>query len=339
MSAIQNDVVGIGSVLIDQQSILPAYPEVDTKTEILNIRFQIGGPVPTALVLLRRFGRKCAFVGTWADDSFGRDIETDLQNEGLTLLGRCVPGAQSGFSQVWIERSSGSRTIAFSRGTCGPLAFADLPIEILKHTRFLHLDGWSGEVASRGAQIVKASGGKVVLDAGGLKPGMSDIIEASDVVICSPRFIGQFLATDDFVYGARKLLKQGPSAVVVTRGEHGAHVFTHSCELAQEIYPTETVDTTGAGDVFAGAFIEGLFQGLDWGSNLKFACAAASIKCSKYGNRDALPSLSNASSKAGVTIDLSHPVPSHRMEKSFDAQKDQTNHLSPSSVPLKNLST
>ncbi|MDD3012680.1 MAG: hypothetical protein PHC34_03150 [Candidatus Gastranaerophilales bacterium] len=63
------DIVGIGSILVDELVLLPEYPELNTKIKILNTFKQVGGPVPTSLRLLSNLGPYTAFYGKIGNDS------------------------------------------------------------------------------------------------------------------------------------------------------------------------------------------------------------------------------------------------------------------------------
>ena len=75
----QISIFGLGTVVVDHQVVMEELPAADTKGEVITDRYQVGGPVPTALTLLRRLGMQATFLGRWADDPFGEMIERDLR--------------------------------------------------------------------------------------------------------------------------------------------------------------------------------------------------------------------------------------------------------------------
>ena len=83
----------------------------------------------------------------------------------------------------------------------------------------------------------------------------------------------------------------GPEIVVVTRGEHGSYTVTGETAFATAAFPVAVVDTTGAGDVFHGAYLYGLLQGWDLVTTARFAGATAALKCTRLGGRAAIPGL------------------------------------------------
>ena len=72
-------ILGLGTVVVDHQVILPCLPAPDTKSEIISDSLQVGGPVPTALALLAIFGIKTSFIGRWSTDQQGDIIKSDLE--------------------------------------------------------------------------------------------------------------------------------------------------------------------------------------------------------------------------------------------------------------------
>ncbi len=285
------DVVGLGTVVVDHLVLLSHHPVQDAKTNIISDAYQIGGPVPTAQVLLSRLGKQCAFIGSWGDDQYGPLIAEELAGEHLDLSGsHQLPGTRSGYAQVWIDESASTRTIACYRPERW-LQPADLDESILTQARVVHLDGWPQETCLHAAQIAQQAGAIVSLDAGSLKPGMDVLIPYLNVMNCPRRFISEYLNTDDILAAGPALLQQGPELVTITDGVNGAWLFTESVHLHCEALPVLSLDTTGAGDLFSGALLYGILEGWPVEQTLKFACVTAALKCERLGNREALPTL------------------------------------------------
>jgi sugar/nucleoside kinase (ribokinase family) len=298
------DVAGLGTILVDHQVFLGTFPAHDTKTEVNSDRFQVGGPVPTALVVLSRFGKTCQFVGRWGKDTFGELIEADLGRERVRFdAAVCARAKSSGFAHVWVDRATASRTIVFSRARAesdtaenktaeidtAEINTAEIDAKAFSQCRLLHLDGWSSGAAIKAAECVKRNGGKVFLDAGSPKPGLRDLLPLVDVVNAPQRFAEMFFATDDIDEAAHRLREMGCETVIFTHGADGAVLYNSDGRMEQPAFPVAAVDTTGAGDVFCGGFLYAILE--DWSSaeSLKFAAATAALKCTRIGNRAALP--------------------------------------------------
>jgi ribokinase len=284
-------IFGLGTVVVDHQVVMAGIPEADTKGEVITDRYQVGGPVPTALALLRRLGMEATFLGRWARDPFGAMIEEDLRAHGIDFA---VPpeeaGGRTGFAHVWVEHGTGRRSIAAYRGS-HPVESHHVEGSGVGEHHALHLDGWSGEAAIVAATAMQERGGMVFLDLGSPKPHLDELLPHVDLLNCPARLIPRLFGTEDLVAGAHRLLKMGPREVTVTSGEDGALFASAAGVLRQPAFPVEAVDTNGAGDVFAGAMIFASMQGWDPRRRLRFACAASALKCRGLGNRDALPGL------------------------------------------------
>jgi len=196
---------------------------------------------------------------------------------------------------VWVDRGSGGRNIAFSRGGFPPLAPFELPAE----TRLLHLDGSHGDAAVAAAQQAGERGLPVVLDAGSIKPRMEELFALADVVVGSQQFLQAVAGTTDPAVAGPAMTARGVRRMVMTQGAAGAWLYEQSGGglLHVPALEIETVDTTGAGDVFCGGLIHGLVgsggdhRSLDMylGEALELGSAAAAWKCKSRGNRSALP--------------------------------------------------
>mgnify|MGYP003663494983 FL=1 len=285
------DVVGVGIVVVDHLVLLAQHPVQDAKTNIISDAYQVGGPVPTAQVLLSRFGKRCAFIGSWGDDQYGPLIEQDLVAENLNLTGsRLLPGTRSGYAQVWIDEQAGTRTIACYRPERW-LQPHELDLTLLEQTKAVHLDGWPQETCLHAARFARQAGALVSLDAGSLKPGMETLIPYLNVMNCPRRFITEYLQTDDIQAAGKALLEQGPEIVTITDGTRGAWLFTEAGCIHCSALSVLSLDTTGAGDVFTGALLFGILEAWPLDRVLKFACVTAALKCERLGNRNALPTL------------------------------------------------
>ncbi len=291
------EIFGLGVTVIDLIAIVERYPAVDTKQDVQCSVMQVGGPVPTALAQLKRFGWSCRLLSAWGDDPLGDMVERHLRETGIAYSPEVRQGdVATGFSQVWVERQSGRRTSVTQRPAIDNDWWqARLPVQ-LAGCRVLHLDGWPTEVSLAAAQLVKASGGHVSIDTGSRKPGIEHLLQLADVVNAPRRFMQEFLNESDPARGAAALGALGPRCVTVTDGARGAWLWSEGSVIHQPAILNEAVvDTNGAGDVFAAAMLHALLS--DWPCELalSFAVAAAGLKCTGLGNRDALPALADVS--------------------------------------------
>lgn len=211
-------IFGLGTIVVDHQLFVDQFPVVDTKIEANESRLQVGGPVPTALVFLSRLGHDCTFTGLWGDDHFGVIIEEDLDREQVNFFPASQqPGTETGTAHVWVEQSTGSRTIVCRRTSADIEPLQELATH-LSQAGVLHLDGWPAEIAVTVAQSAKAKGLTVFLDTGSPKGRTTDLLQFVDVVNAPRRFLTQYFQNDDIERGAKRLLEAGPKTVTITDG-------------------------------------------------------------------------------------------------------------------------
>jgi sulfofructose kinase len=133
------------------------------------------------------------------------------------------------------------------------------------------------------------------MDAGTCRDGVEKLVPHTTHLVASERFPRAFTGIEDLGPAAEKILGMGPEVVVVTLGAGGCFVIDKDGRrFEQPGFEVRAVDTTGAGDVFHGAYVRGLLEGWDLPRVIEFACAVAAIKCTKPGGREGIPSMAEA---------------------------------------------
>jgi sulfofructose kinase len=286
-------VIGLGQACLDFLGRLTVYPEEDGKCELVDLHIQCGGPASSAMVTLSRLGIPTSFLGSISDDQFGIEIVKGLEEEKVdhTFL-KITPGCTSQFAFIAITEAAGNRTVFWHRGTVPPLRPADVDLSPFSAARILHLDGLMIEASIEAANQAREKGLTVVMDAGTMRDGSLELVSLVDILIASEGFPQPLVGKDAPVEEALEVLNRlGPREVVITRGSKGSVGLRDQRVIAQEAFPADVVDTTGAGDVYHGAYIFGLLQGWDMARCMRFASATAALKCKEVGARRGIPGL------------------------------------------------
>ncbi len=284
-------VVGLGTIVVDHMVVVDRFPERDTKNEVAEHWFQVGGPVPTALTAAARLGARAAFRGKWAKDHLGALIEEDLRREGVAFdPPACEADSQTGFAHVWVEPDSGRRTSVFHRGS-HEIGEGEIDGATVVGFDALHLDGWSMGASIKAAKAMRSRGRTVFLDFGSPRRRLEELLAVVDVANCPLQCVERVFGETDPVVGARRMLESGPRLVTVTDGASGAWLVSREGDWHRPAFPIDAVDTNGAGDTFCGALIHAVMQAWAPERILAFACAAAALKCRRRGNRAALPTV------------------------------------------------
>lgn len=287
------DVIALGGVCWDLLGIIPFYPDLDEKVAMSELSQQGGGQAGTGIATVARLGGRAAIFARIGDGEFGGHIRRTFEEEGVDTTWLVeVPNATSQFAFCAIDQETGKRTIFYIHGTKGKFAPEDLDREALLDCRCVLVDGHHNIAAAAAVRWARQAGVPVVLDLE--RPQAQDevlIANASHPVV-PERYAKQFTGEEQIQQAGRAMLARGPDVVVITRGPEGCVAFTAGEVIGQPAIPVEpVVDTTGAGDVFHGAFAYGIALGYGLRENLRFASAVGAMKCRSLGGRAGIPTM------------------------------------------------
>ncbi|MGB2822002.1 MAG: PfkB family carbohydrate kinase, partial [Phycisphaerae bacterium] len=212
-----------------------------------------------------------------------------LQREDVDISQvRRVEGRRGPMVVVCVDQPTGERHFLHFTGVLAcegpigsPAGLRDAGCVLVDHTQ--------PEAELRAAREARRLGIPVVGDLGRIDEGTRDILEQMDYAIVSEACALALTDGDDLRDACERIGSMGPRCVVVTLGERGL-VYLDGDDFGQmPAFAVDVVDTTGAGDVFHGAFCCGLIEGLDIEANLRFASATAAMKCTRLGGRAGIP--------------------------------------------------
>jgi sugar/nucleoside kinase (ribokinase family) len=268
---------------MDTICVVPVFPRANTKTAVREVRVEPGGQVATALTTCVRLGLTARYIGSVGDDAWGKWQMASLQEGNLELHVRIVEGATSQVAIILLEEGIGERTILWRRDPALDFPVAELPRELITSARIVHLDGCDAAAALQAARWAREAGIPVVLDIDEFYgPSTHELLPLVDYVI----------ASSDFADDPRNLAdRYGCPVVGITRGAEGAVFLDRGKLMQSSAFKVPVVDTTGAGDVFHGAFIYGLLQKWPLEDVIRFAHAVAAMKCMHFGARRGIPTL------------------------------------------------
>ena len=146
------------------------------------------------------------------------------------------------------------------------------------------------------AERAKNSGVTVVLDADALAydDEIGQLVQLTDVMIASEGFSRRWTGTVNPAEAIEIMRSQGPDTVVLTLGDQGSICVNQGHVFYTDAFSIEVIDTTGAGDVYHGAFIYGMLQEWPLEKTAEFASAVAAMKCTKLGGRQGIPTYDEA---------------------------------------------
>jgi sugar/nucleoside kinase (ribokinase family) len=289
------DVVGIGLATLDVLIRLETMPTWERGAGFEDLALDGGGPVGTALVTVSRLGLRAGYVGTAGDDELAQRKLQSFTDDDVDISQVVVrPGPEQQIIVCYVHSGTGERRFSgHKRFGRGALTAEELDREYITKASVLHIDGYHGEAALEAARWMKAAGRTVVYDAHQgrreITEHLRQLIEQVDVLISGSGFFRSFSGTSDMRGAGEAILAAGPRIAVETDGANGSYTVVDGDAFHTPAFRVEVVDTTGAGDVFHGAYIVALVRGWSPRECAVFASAASALKCMKLGGRRGIP--------------------------------------------------
>jgi sulfofructose kinase len=290
------DVAGLGLNATDTVLMVREFPAPGGKERLVSTGRQAGGQVATALVTCHRLGLPTRYIGKVGDDEGGRFQLASLRREGMDLrYVRVVRNTPNQPGYIIVDRKTGERTVLWDRDPRLAVLPSELSPQAIRSAKVLLIDGCDVEAALCAARWARQAGVRVVADLDTVYRKVETLFPYIDYLIASAQLLPAVTGCDDpfrvLEYMAREY---GVPAPGMTLGRYGALVYEQGHFRYSPGFVVETVDTTGAGDVFHGAFIYGLIAGWAMERILGFANAMAALNCTKLGARGGIATVAEA---------------------------------------------
>ncbi|MBT3586056.1 MAG: adenosine kinase [Halobacteriovoraceae bacterium] len=313
----KHNVYGIGNALVDIEiEVEPQFldkanidkgvmtlVDQDRQTELLEqIRGlqhsrSCGGSAANTIIAVSQFGGSSFYSCKVANDESGDFYYTDLVENGVkTNLGSERENGDTGKCMVFITPDA-DRTMNTFLGITSNFSNLELVESEITNSEYLYIEGYlvtspTGKSAAiQAKKIAEESGVKTSItfsDPGMVthfKEGLDEMIgEGVDMLFCNESEALGFTGKDN-VAEAAKELKKIAKAFAITLGPKGAYLFDGEKEIDVITGQVKAVDTNGAGDLFAGAFLYSITHGHSFGEAGRLACAASSKLVTQFGAR------------------------------------------------------
>jgi sulfofructose kinase len=269
---------------VEQVPPLPAKVLADRLVEVVD------GMALSAACAFARLGGRAAIWARCGDDEPGRAARAALQAEGLDVSGlRAVPGAASSQATVIVD-ARGERLVVPFHDPAVDASAQWLPLEALAGARMLLADVRWSEGAEAALRAARAAGVPAMLDGETAAPGVLErLVPLATHAVFSDAGLLAHMAAADVDTALLRLARSHPGHVGATCGAAG-YAWVEGGAVRRVAAPAvQVVDTLAAGDVFHGAFALALAEGAEVEAAARFACHAASLKCTRFGGRLGCP--------------------------------------------------
>jgi sulfofructose kinase len=290
------DVVGVGLNATDTLLLLPKFPAYAGKVPFTEEILSPGGQVASAMVACASLGLQVKYIGTVGDDLRGQVQMESLSTSGINLDHVQVrKNCPNQTAYILIDQTTGERTVLWSRPDCLRLEPDDITPEQITCARLLHIDGHDTPAVAKAAMIARSAGIPVTVDVDTIYHGFDSVLPHVDYLIASSEFPVQWTNERDPFKALEKIQQEyGMRVAAMTLGAHGALARVDGRFVYSPAFVVNCVDTTGAGDVFHGAFCYAVLQELSMREALDFSNAMAALNCTAIGARGGIRKLADA---------------------------------------------
>lgn len=263
------------------------------------LKQQCGGSAANTVIANAQFGGKSFYSCKVSADAVGNFYFQNLQDNGVdsNLQNQRREQGITGKCLVLITPDA-ERTMNTFLGITSTLSKDEVDQAALANSKYLYIEGYlvaspSGkEAAIHAREIAEKYEVKTAITLSDInmvkffKQGLEEMIgpKGVDLLFCNSSEAMAFTETHDLMV-ARERLKKIARTFVITRGENGAMIFDGDTFIDIEPYKVKAIDSNGAGDMYAGAFLHGITHGHSYASSGKLASLAASKVVAQFGPR------------------------------------------------------
>lgn len=285
------DVVGVGLNATDTLISVAHYPARGSKLEFSSANVLPGGQVATAMVACQHWGLHTRYAGKVGVDGAASLHRSEFARCGVEAHLLIAPGCPSQQAFILVD-DTGERTVLWKRDDRLTLRPEELEREWIVNSRALHVDGHDTAAATVAAGWARDAGLPVIADLDELYSGVEALLKNVDYLITSRDIPGRLMVEHDLRKSLPALRNRfNCRLTAATLGEEGVLAWDGGQFHYAPAFRVQTVDTTGAGDIFHAGFIFGLLQGWPLPRQLDFACAAAALNCAAVGARGGIQSI------------------------------------------------
>lgn len=292
-------VLCIGQSAYDITLVLDHYPEENKKIRIDSQVECGGGSASNCAYLLAKWGFDVFIAGVVGDDYYGQKISDEYNIIGINkkYLETCS-NYKTTVSYIITNISTGTRTIMTNRAKEIKMKRK----EIDDTFDLILFDGYEKEFSMEA--IKKNPKAIKVIDAGSLKEATVELCHYMDYIVCSHDFLEEYSKKEvdyselESIMNAYKVLeKDFKGKIVVTLEERGSFTKIDDEYVLIPSIRTTPVDTTGAGDIYHGAFIYSILKGFSLEKSMLFSNISGALSVLKIGSRNSIPNLAKVMEK------------------------------------------
>jgi sulfofructose kinase len=286
----------VGQNATDTLILLSHFPAYAGKVAFERELLSPGGQVASAMVTCAKLGLRVKYIGTVGDDERGRIQLESLRETGINLDDVEVrENCPNQTAYILIDRATGERTVLWQRNDCLRLDPDSMTADKITSARLLHIDAHDTAAVARAAQIAREHHIPVTVDVDTIYHGFDRVLPHVDYLVASSEFPVQWTNERDPFRALETIQEEFRIPVAaMTLGALGALARVGGHFIYSPAFVVNCADTTGAGDVFHGAFCYAVLQNMPMRDNLEFSNAMAALNCTALGARGGISTINQA---------------------------------------------
>jgi sulfofructose kinase len=282
-----------GIIVLDEVFQVGSFPQPDGKTMARSFFVVNGGCAANAAVAIARLGGRAALAGPLGgpagEDANGDRVLAALARERIDCSGcQRLPGVSTALSAIFID-AQGERMIVTYRDDQLAMATPADPAALVATADAVLADNRFPDFVRPICAAARARGLTVVLDADRPTDMSEDLFRIATHVVFSSECLRATTGLDDLGAALGRVAGMTGSFLAVTNGPQDVLWRDGDTLKRSPVFAIDAVDTLGAGDVFHGAFTLALAEGKDVSAAIRFAAAAAGLKCTRLGGSTTAP--------------------------------------------------
>jgi Sugar kinases, ribokinase family len=283
------DGVFVGLATIDVIYNVAEFPAENTKVAARSQEIFVGGPATNAAIAFRGLGGRAALVAAVGRHAITNLVRAEFTGRSIHFIDLAPEfGGVPAISSVVVD-DAGRRNVVSANAARIPVPSAQVDLEICKQAKVIMVDGHAMHACQAWAEAAKALGKPVILDGGSWKEGTEELLKAVHTVVCSADFRAPGCNSENETVAY--LRDAGVEDIAITHGAEPICYFSKVRTGKVAVPQIDVKNTTGAGDIFHGAFCYFLAAGAAFEDALWRAAQIASLSCRYRGTREWLEHL------------------------------------------------
>lgn len=274
----------VGLSTIDLIYTVDEFPSANRKAVARGQAVLAGGPATNAAITFSHLRGDATLVSPAGRHALAALLRDELKRYKVEHIDLTPESDEPpAVSSVWVN-GRGERSVVSVNTTRINIPTPQVDQSKLERTRILMVDGHSMSACQAWAEAARSRRVPVVFDGGSWKPGTEQLLRSVDTAICSADFRPP--GCSDEVSTIEYLRSAGVQHIAITHGANPIRAVEDSFAGMVEVPHVEAVDTTGAGDIFHGAFCYFASIGCEFADALNEASKVAAESCRFHGTRE-----------------------------------------------------